>query len=293
LADLDARHRGPLPTIIAGDFNATPEAASIRYLSLIHISAHWSLGVFGFSKSKQRRRLNRLDQLRSVVLHRTHRRVDAVVYERAARSRHEQLQSFLGLVLSDVDPGLDVVEFEDHGHAVMYRVHVLVRRRRDDRAGPGQLGVGRFLGTAPVLVEAGEDHRLTVGAREEVGLFRAAGTVVPLVETVDGNGARSVSYTHLDVYKRQVSNRGHEIRRLQDRQVFADGLASHIQSLREVTKVLSVASVQPIEQAAATGVGERLEDLGVDRFFVAQNLRSSGNGVPLPDSTRLFRLRRK
>jgi endonuclease/exonuclease/phosphatase family metal-dependent hydrolase len=33
LADLDARHRGPLPTIIAGDFNATPDAASIRYLT--------------------------------------------------------------------------------------------------------------------------------------------------------------------------------------------------------------------------------------------------------------------
>jgi endonuclease/exonuclease/phosphatase family metal-dependent hydrolase len=33
LADLDARHRAALPTIIAGDFNATPEAASIRYLA--------------------------------------------------------------------------------------------------------------------------------------------------------------------------------------------------------------------------------------------------------------------
>lgn len=33
LTDLDARHRRPLPTIIAGDFNAAPEAASIRYLS--------------------------------------------------------------------------------------------------------------------------------------------------------------------------------------------------------------------------------------------------------------------
>jgi endonuclease/exonuclease/phosphatase family metal-dependent hydrolase len=32
LTDLDARHRQILPTIIAGDFNATPEAASIRYL---------------------------------------------------------------------------------------------------------------------------------------------------------------------------------------------------------------------------------------------------------------------
>ncbi|MFC4081957.1 endonuclease/exonuclease/phosphatase family protein [Amycolatopsis samaneae] len=33
LTDLDARHRTPLPTIMAGDFNAEPEAASIRYLT--------------------------------------------------------------------------------------------------------------------------------------------------------------------------------------------------------------------------------------------------------------------
>lgn len=33
IAELDARHRRELPTIIAGDFNATPEAGSIRYLT--------------------------------------------------------------------------------------------------------------------------------------------------------------------------------------------------------------------------------------------------------------------
>lgn len=33
VAELDARHRATLPTIVAGDFNAAPEAASIRYLS--------------------------------------------------------------------------------------------------------------------------------------------------------------------------------------------------------------------------------------------------------------------
>jgi endonuclease/exonuclease/phosphatase family metal-dependent hydrolase len=32
LTDLDARHRTSLPTIIAGDFNASPEAACIRYM---------------------------------------------------------------------------------------------------------------------------------------------------------------------------------------------------------------------------------------------------------------------
>jgi endonuclease/exonuclease/phosphatase family metal-dependent hydrolase len=33
IADLDARHRRDLPTVIAGDFNAGPDAASIRYLT--------------------------------------------------------------------------------------------------------------------------------------------------------------------------------------------------------------------------------------------------------------------
>ncbi|MBE1507908.1 endonuclease/exonuclease/phosphatase family protein [Rhizobium viscosum] len=33
ITDLDVRHRCDLPTIIAGDFNAAPDAASIRYLS--------------------------------------------------------------------------------------------------------------------------------------------------------------------------------------------------------------------------------------------------------------------
>jgi endonuclease/exonuclease/phosphatase family metal-dependent hydrolase len=33
VAELDARHRARLPTIIAGDLNASPQAASIRYLS--------------------------------------------------------------------------------------------------------------------------------------------------------------------------------------------------------------------------------------------------------------------
>ncbi|SHN46947.1 endonuclease/exonuclease/phosphatase family protein [Cryptosporangium aurantiacum] len=33
VADLDARHRTALPTIVAGDFNAEPESPSIRYLA--------------------------------------------------------------------------------------------------------------------------------------------------------------------------------------------------------------------------------------------------------------------
>jgi endonuclease/exonuclease/phosphatase family metal-dependent hydrolase len=42
IADLDARHRRALPTVIAGDFNAGPEAASIRYLMGRQSLGGWS-----------------------------------------------------------------------------------------------------------------------------------------------------------------------------------------------------------------------------------------------------------
>jgi endonuclease/exonuclease/phosphatase family metal-dependent hydrolase len=45
LVDLDARHRRELPTVIAGDLNASPDAASVRFLtgrqSLAGRSAHY------------------------------------------------------------------------------------------------------------------------------------------------------------------------------------------------------------------------------------------------------------
>ena len=45
LTDLDARHRAVLPSILAGDFNAGPDASSIRYLrgeqSLLGRSVHY------------------------------------------------------------------------------------------------------------------------------------------------------------------------------------------------------------------------------------------------------------
>jgi len=55
LADLDVRHRHELPTIIAGDFNAAPDAASIRFPSglqslngrSVHYHDAWSVGGKG------------------------------------------------------------------------------------------------------------------------------------------------------------------------------------------------------------------------------------------------------
>jgi endonuclease/exonuclease/phosphatase family metal-dependent hydrolase len=55
VADLEARHRRRLPTIIAGDLNAGPEAASIRFLSglqtlngrSVHYHDAWAVAGYG------------------------------------------------------------------------------------------------------------------------------------------------------------------------------------------------------------------------------------------------------
>jgi endonuclease/exonuclease/phosphatase family metal-dependent hydrolase len=55
LTDLDARHQQVLPTIIAGDFNASPNASSIRYLTglqalggrSVHYHDAWNVGGRG------------------------------------------------------------------------------------------------------------------------------------------------------------------------------------------------------------------------------------------------------
>jgi endonuclease/exonuclease/phosphatase family metal-dependent hydrolase len=55
LTDLDTRHRAALPTIIAGDFNAAPDAASIRYLTglqsvggrSVHYNDAWAIAGQG------------------------------------------------------------------------------------------------------------------------------------------------------------------------------------------------------------------------------------------------------
>jgi endonuclease/exonuclease/phosphatase family metal-dependent hydrolase len=55
LVDLDSRHRRELPTIIAGDFNASPESASIRFLTglqsldgrSVHYHDAWAIGGQG------------------------------------------------------------------------------------------------------------------------------------------------------------------------------------------------------------------------------------------------------
>jgi endonuclease/exonuclease/phosphatase family metal-dependent hydrolase len=44
ITDLDARHRGGLPTIVAGDLNAAPETAGIRHLATHYRDAWQAAG---------------------------------------------------------------------------------------------------------------------------------------------------------------------------------------------------------------------------------------------------------
>jgi endonuclease/exonuclease/phosphatase family metal-dependent hydrolase len=87
LTDLDARHRRELPTIIAGDFNAAPDAASIRYLrglqSLggrsVHYHDAWEIAGVGPGYTWTVDNPNTRDVVDAVVRQpQHHRRIDYV-----------------------------------------------------------------------------------------------------------------------------------------------------------------------------------------------------------------------
>ena len=63
-----------------------------------------------------------------------------------------------------------------------------------------------------------------------------------------------------------LSDGRHEVGCLKDRQVLADRLPGHVETIGELAKVLSVAGVQAVQQLPATGIGERLEDIDHDRL---------------------------
>jgi endonuclease/exonuclease/phosphatase family metal-dependent hydrolase len=87
LTDLDARHRCALPTVIAGDFNAAPDAASIRYLrglqSLggrsVHYHDAWEIAGVGPGYTWTVDNPNTRDVVDAVVRQtQHHRRIDYV-----------------------------------------------------------------------------------------------------------------------------------------------------------------------------------------------------------------------
>jgi endonuclease/exonuclease/phosphatase family metal-dependent hydrolase len=87
LTDLDARHRRAIPSIIAGDFNAAPDAASIRYLrglqSLdgrsVHYHDAWEIAGVGPGYTWTVENPNTRDVVDAVVRQpQHHRRIDYV-----------------------------------------------------------------------------------------------------------------------------------------------------------------------------------------------------------------------
>jgi endonuclease/exonuclease/phosphatase family metal-dependent hydrolase len=82
ISDLDARHRRELPTIVAGDLNASPDAASIRYLtglqSLGGRSAHyhdaWSIAGAGPGHTWTAENPNARAEIDQIVRQPSHRR---------------------------------------------------------------------------------------------------------------------------------------------------------------------------------------------------------------------------
>lgn len=87
LTDLDSRHRTALPSIIAGDFNASPDAASIRYLaglqSLNGTSAYyhdaWAVAGEGEGITWTNVNPNAADVIDSIVGQKRHgRRIDYI-----------------------------------------------------------------------------------------------------------------------------------------------------------------------------------------------------------------------
>jgi endonuclease/exonuclease/phosphatase family metal-dependent hydrolase len=87
LTDLDARHRRTLPTVIAGDFNAAPDAASIRYLRglqsfggrSVHYHDAWEIAGVGPGYTWTVDNPNTRDVVDAVVRQpQHHRRIDYV-----------------------------------------------------------------------------------------------------------------------------------------------------------------------------------------------------------------------
>jgi endonuclease/exonuclease/phosphatase (EEP) superfamily protein YafD len=81
LTDLDTRHRGELPTIIAGDFNATPDAPSIRYLTgrqslggrFVHYHDTWAMAGEGSGHTWTVDNANARSVIDQIVRHPNHR----------------------------------------------------------------------------------------------------------------------------------------------------------------------------------------------------------------------------
>jgi endonuclease/exonuclease/phosphatase family metal-dependent hydrolase len=121
LADLDARHRGPLPTIIAGDFNATPEAASIRYLTglqsiagrSVHYHDAWSVAGEGPGYTWNVDNPNGRSEMDAIIRQPNHRRRIDYVFV-GSWYAHPKAHCYIESAKLEFDRPIDGIWVSDH-----------------------------------------------------------------------------------------------------------------------------------------------------------------------------------
>jgi len=121
LADLDARHRGPLPTIIAGDFNASPEAASIRYLTglqsiagrSVHYHDAWSVAGEGPGYTWNVDNPNGRSEMDAIIRQPNHRRRIDYVFV-GSWYAHPKAHCYIESAKLEFDRPIDGIWVSDH-----------------------------------------------------------------------------------------------------------------------------------------------------------------------------------
>lgn len=138
LADLDSRHRCELPTIIAGDFNASPEAASIRFLtgrqSLYGQSAYyhdaWTLAGDGPGLTWTAKNPNAKAGIEQIVgQSEHHRRMDYVFV--GGLDSHPNADAKIRSAQLVFDQSFDDIWLSDH-YGLLVELDIVKRRSQGD-----------------------------------------------------------------------------------------------------------------------------------------------------------------
>jgi endonuclease/exonuclease/phosphatase family metal-dependent hydrolase len=121
LTDLDARHRVALPTIIAGDLNASPDATSIRYLTglqslygrSVHYHDAWTVAGSGPGHTWTIDNQGARDEIEVLVGQPDHRRrLDYVLV--GSRHAHPDISARIVSARLTFDKPVDGVWASDH-----------------------------------------------------------------------------------------------------------------------------------------------------------------------------------
>lgn len=133
IADLDARHRTALPTIIAGDFNATPDSASIRYLTgrqsldghSVHYHDAWAVAGSGDGYTWSADNPNATQDIEALVRQPDHRRRIDYVFVGSPYAHRKAYARIRAAALAFDKPTGDVWPSDHFGLAVDLDVGLL------------------------------------------------------------------------------------------------------------------------------------------------------------------------